>query len=88
MRSRFRVAAAVALIVSAGGLTAAAAPHAAPAQAAGPCCIVFGESWFTGPTQAADCAAARQALLGNWDFVSPCTPVGDRTHLAFNRIIS
>jgi hypothetical protein len=87
MGTRFRVTAA-AFLVAAGGLTVAAAPYAAAAQPDGSCCIVRGERWFTGPTQAADCAAAREALLGNWDFVSPCTPVGDRTHLAYNRIIS
>ena len=87
MRLRFRVAATAALVVAAGGLTAAAAPHAAPAQA-GSCCIVRGERWFTGPTQAADCAAAREILVEMWDFVTPCNRVGDRTHVGYNRIIS
>jgi hypothetical protein len=51
------------------------------------CCIVRGERWFTGPTQAADCVATGQALLSSWDGYN-CTPVGDRTHLTYWRIIS
>jgi hypothetical protein len=81
--SRFRAAVTAALIVSTGFATAGIAP----AQAAGPCCIVRGERWFTGPTQAADCVAVGQALLSSWDGYR-CTPVGDRTHLTYWRIIS
>ncbi len=81
MRTKLRAAITVALIVSAGVLTAA------PVQAAGPCCIQRGERWFTGPTQAADCVAAGEALLSSWDAYR-CTPVGDRTHLTYWRIIS
>jgi hypothetical protein len=87
MRTKLRAAATAVLIVSTGVLTSAVAPHAASAQVAGPCCIVRGERWFTGPTQAADCVTAGEALLSSWDGYH-CTPVGDRTHLTYWRIIS
>jgi hypothetical protein len=43
----------------------ACAESEASTQAAGPCCIVRGERWFTGPSQASDCEAAGQARA--WD---------------------
>jgi hypothetical protein len=86
MRARFRAAVTAAIIGAAGVLAPVVATHA-PAQAAGSCCIQRGERWFTGPTQAADCVAAGEALLSSWDAYR-CTPVGDRTHLYYWRIIS
>lgn len=87
MRTKFRAAVTAAIMVSTGVLTAAVAPQAASAQSTGSCCIVRGERWFTGPTQAADCVATGEALLSSWDGYL-CTPVGDRTHLTYWRIIS
>lgn len=87
MRTRFRAAIAIILTVPIGVLTTAAAPQAASAQATDSCCIVRGERWFTGPNQAADCIAAGEALLSSWDGYH-CTPVDDRTHLTYWRIIS
>jgi hypothetical protein len=85
MRTKLRAAVTATLVIATGILTAATAPQPTSVQAA--CCIQRGERWFTGPTQAADCVATGEALLSSWDGYR-CTPVGDRTHLTYWRIIS